>query len=125
VFGVLQSVDTGDGTIELHRVCVFQDEDATAAAIEDGALSPGQDLPDPLYVRDLARDEELTLSMSVQIELLRLDETGAPEGVTVSIEDFAQAFQEGCPPSRWYGGEYFQVELQDGEVVALEQVYLP
>ena len=125
VYGALRSVDATGMTVEFHRVCVFYDEEATAAAIEDGALPPGEDLPDPLYVRDLARDEELALSTSVRVELIRLDEAGTPEAITVGLEDFAAAFRDGFSPPRWYGGEYFRIGIRDGEVVKLEQQYLP
>ena len=114
---------SGDVTIEWAGL--FFNEQATQAAIEDGVIEPGEDLPNPMYVREVDGTATFRLTRRTRIVLLAFDQHGSPEPVRVSLHRFLDAYREGFPTSAWAGSAngYFRIRAEGGELTLLRQIY--
>jgi TolB protein len=123
-------VGVEDGTtirlprVELHRIEIFFNQEARREAVEDGVVSEGEDLPNPVYVRDLERTQRLWVSRDALVTLIAYDDHGSPTvEVPMRFAEFRSAFESGLAPPEWYGGP-FRVTVEGGVVVRMEQVYV-
>lgn len=106
-------------SIAIDHVQVLSGERARAAAVEDGVLEEGQDLPNDVYVRP-----GRTLSnhdVAEQVTVSIYDCTSGCQLVEVSLE----ALRDGTVVP--YGGTeaVFEVTMVAGLITALTEVYLP
>lgn len=90
--------------IRLHRIDIFFDEDARRQAIKDGVMEKGEDLPNPVFVRDLEQSRTLSISRDALITLIGYDEHGSPTVVSMDFAEFRSVFAAGLVPPDWYGG---------------------
>lgn len=100
-------------------------EEARAAAIEDDELSPGEELPNDFYLRDLdPTTVELPVASSIDAELIDNELTHRP--VTA---DELEALYAGTGEASWNYGwlERLPVHLtvEDGEIVGIVEQYVP
>ena len=125
-YASLESISEEGDTVTIRWAEVFWNEEATAAAIEDGVILPGQDLPNPMYVRDLGETATFRLTLGTRVVLLGFDDHGSPTRVAVSVDGFIDAFRAGFPSSEWPGGTYahYRVEFEGERLTLIRQVVL-
>jgi hypothetical protein len=103
---------------------IYFNEEAQREAVKDGAISEGEELPNPVYVRDPGETRAMGVSRDALVTLIAYDADGNPRNEAVmTFEEFQAAFDDGLMPPDWYGGP-FRVTSQDGIVIAMEQVYV-
>ena len=105
---------------------VFGNEEATAAAIEDGELAPGEELPNPFYVRNPdPTTVDLPVATNFEAQLIHNIEL---DHQLVTADDLA-ALYDGTGDASWVLAllEHIPVDLtvEDGEVIRIVQHYLP
>ena len=124
-FGRVPSVD--DHSIAVRFVDFFVDDAADQAAREDGAISPGETLPNPFYIRDLEMEGSLPVGDDVRVTLLGYDEHGSPTPVEVSFREFAEIINSAGYEGRWYGSAHnvYHLRIHEGRVVKIRQIYTP
>jgi hypothetical protein len=108
-------------------VDLFRDDAASLAAREDGVIGPGEQLPNPLYVRELGMEGSLSVAEDVRVTLLGYDEHGSPTPVEVSFQEFAQVVDSGQYEGRWYGSanNVYHLRIREGYVIQISQIYTP
>jgi len=113
-------------TITIRWAEVFWNERATEAAIEDGVILPGQDLPNPMYVRDLDEMATFRLTPDTEVMLLGFDRHGSPMRVAVSVRRFVDAFRAGFPTSDWASGTHghYRIKVEGHRLTLIRQVYI-
>ena len=105
---------------------ILFDEEATAAAIEDGELAPGQTLPNPFYVRNPdPTTVDLPIAATFTAQLIdNVDIAHRP----VTADELA-ALYDGSGDTTWVYGllEHLPAELtvDNGEVIRVVEIYLP
>jgi hypothetical protein len=120
------AVDAAAGTVTYRLSQFFQGQEAVAAAREDGRIGPNEDLPSPLYVRDLGRDERRALSPSASVMVLKPDAGGVPVLRAVPPREFLDVLATALFPDAWYGSPFYRFQVgADGEVTGVEQLYVP
>jgi hypothetical protein len=122
----LESISDEGDAVTIRWAEVFWNEEATAAAIEDGVILPGQDLPNPMYVRDSDETATFRLTPETRVVLLGFDDHGSPIHVSVSVGGFVDAFRAGFPTSEWAGGTHahYRVEFEEERLMLVRQVVL-
>ncbi len=96
----------------------------TGEAPAEAAGEDGTDAPDDFSIRN--RDTDLftvPIAPAATLTLIGLVD-GDPEPVTSDIEDLAEELS-GTAPNRWYATGFYWLDIVDGEVVAIEQQYVP
>jgi len=117
-------LDTEAGTIDVEFVRYFTNEQANRAAREDGVIGPGEQLPNPVYVRDLHRTGTLSLAADVRVRLRKIGRSGNAEPVWVSLSKFTKVFNAGFPIHRWYPGDIYRLIRHNGLVTEIRQLQL-
>jgi hypothetical protein len=124
-FTFLSSIDTGDPTtITFDLAYFYTGEEAAEVAAERGDESPP---PNDYYIVN-DNPKLRTVPVAADAELRILDWANCCEGfITGSIEELAAAMEAGDDP---YGGTYrytspFWLTVEDGQVVLIEEQYLP
>jgi hypothetical protein len=114
------SRDAIDRVIKVDEVSLLSGEEARAAAVEDGQLAAGEDLPNDYYLRD-ERERVVTLPVSARASLTVMDCTAGcaavPADLTAFLSGAVQAFNGSAA--------VFQATVTGGHVTALDEVYLP
>lgn len=123
LFGRITGLSAGEATV---AVALFLSGDAArAAAVADGAIAPGEDLPNDFYIDDQGRTESVRLGADTEVLLLRIGPSGSPEPTPATLAEFVAAHEAGFATPEWYGGEYYDFDLVEGAAVRVEQIYLP
>ena len=130
-FGYIRSVETSSrpGSIELDVAEFLTGEEANAAAVEDGVLPEGEAVPNDYYIRN-EDTSAATIPVSSEVAVTHIQcPDSCTDGVSGDFGDFADAFADMGEKtlSDEYRGSQSQywVTVRDGEVVAIEEQYLP
>jgi hypothetical protein len=116
VFGYIRAVDAGSRTIEFDRAAFLTGPAAQRAAEEDGAVAPGDPVPNDYYVRN--EDESvrtLELAPTARLTVVRCP-TSCSEGHPRELADFLRSFE---------ARSQYWVTLSDSRVVAIDEQYVP
>ena len=120
----------GDGTLAVDRAELLTGEAARAAAVEDGLIGSDEDLPNDFYIRNQhVESVQVGVAEAAAMTVWRFD--GGGQLVEDSIEPtaFAGLFADSGSSGEVYGFDpaAFPVTLdvEDGVVTRLSQVYLP
>lgn len=117
---------TGDGFL-IDPAEMLSGEEARLAAVEDGFIGEGEDLPNDFYIRD-ADDHTSVVAAAPDAEYaLMLFDDGTPTETTVSYDEFVAAL-EGANPDVYgvvEGVIPAMVTIDGGTVTSIIQTYLP
>lgn len=118
---------TGDGLL-IDPAEMLSGEEAREAAVADGFIQPGEDLPNDFYIRNPDDATSAVLpAQEAEYSLLMLDSGGSPQPSDVTYDKLAAVLNGDT--SQVYGvvdGELpATVTIEDGMVVKIAQVYLP
>ncbi|MGH2640367.1 MAG: hypothetical protein ACRDGO_01570 [Actinomycetota bacterium] len=95
----------------------FTDQEAIAAAIEDGVIEPGEIIPNGYYIRnDNPRWRTIEIDPAATVSLTTYPYGQIDDPQIVSLERFADLAID------W--SEYW-ITVEDAKVVAIEQQYIP
>ncbi|MFN2590600.1 MAG: hypothetical protein ABR518_07495 [Actinomycetota bacterium] len=126
-FGFLESVDidASPHSLVFDKADFLTGEEANEAAREDGAIGQGESVPNDYYVHN--RNElRRTLTFDDDVELVVLDWTNCCEPRVGELEPFAAAFDQDQPSGAYRGPTSpYWVTVEDGQVVEIEEQYLP
>jgi hypothetical protein len=129
-FGYVRAVDPAaePATIDFDVADFLRDQLADGAAVEDGVIRPGEPVPNDYYIRNDDESVE-TLELSPQVKVTHVQcPTSCTEGLRGDFAAFAASFEHtGQTLNDEYRGAESQywVTLADGEVVAIDEQYLP
>lgn len=118
-----------DLTITVDPAEMLSGQAAHDAAVEEGAIAPGEDLPNDYYIANPIREAvEVSVADTARVTVFALDTTGAIVEAEISLVDLAAAFA-GDGEFSVYGLDpsAFPVTLtvEGGGVTAISQVFLP
>lgn len=121
--------ETGEMTLGVDLAEMLTGEEAIEAAVEDGAISEGEDLPNDFYIRNPETNMEL-VHLGDRAEILLISSTDTAQMLPVSPDELEQVYA-GTHPAQ--DGFYvaanqpipMDVTVAGGEIAALSQVYLP
>jgi hypothetical protein len=105
-------------------------EEANQAAVDDGVIQPGEDLPNDFYIRNDDESTDLVATApDATFSMLTLDADGAINPSAMDYEDLVALMQGGYTGPDVYGvvdGTFpADVVIENGVIVQLGQVYLP
>ena len=129
-FGYVRAVDAAadPATIDFDVADFLQNQLAEEGAVEDGVIRPGEPVPNDYYIRNDDESVE-TLEVSPQVTVTHVQcPTSCTEGLPGDFAAFAASFgQTGHTLNDEYRGAESQywVTIADGEVVAIDEQYLP
>lgn len=129
-FGYVRSVDTSSepSTIEFDVAEFLIGEAANDAAEDDGAIEEGEGVPNDYYIRNGDESVE-TLTVSPDVTVTRVHcPAGCEEGTAGDFDGFAASFddQEASLADDYRGAHsQYWVTVEDGEVAAFDEQYLP
>lgn len=118
---------TGDGFL-LDAAELLSGEEAREAAVTDGVIEPGEDVPNDVYIRDVDDTTLVVMPASdASYELLLFDSSGSPVATSVTYNEVADALNDAHPDvyGVFEGTIPATVVISGGEIVELTQVYLP
>jgi hypothetical protein len=120
--------ETGEMTLGVDLADMLSGEEARQAAIEDGVIEDGEDLPNDFYIdNDDQILELLHVTEDAQFALISADDIG--QKVLVDSEVLADVYEgtyTGDPLYTAAGAPFpMEVTVGDGVVTGAEQVYLP
>jgi hypothetical protein len=130
-FGYVKSVDASatPATISLDVAEFLIGEEATVAAVEDGVIAEGETVDNDYYVRNPEQDL-LTLDVAPDVRVTHVQCPGScSEGIPGQFEAFAASFDD--PGEKTLMDEYrgsqsqYWITVRDGEVVAIDEQYVP
>jgi len=128
-FGYIRSVSTAGpaATLAFDEAEFLTGKAAQKAAEEDGAVEPGEPVPNDYYVRNSDKTTQtLRLANDAKITAKRckLCRHGRPGELGPFLASFMQGRQTYADP---YRGKYSQywLTIRDGEVVAIDEQYVP
>lgn len=130
-FGYVQAVDASatPATIQVDVAEFLIGEAANTAAVEDGVIAEGEAVPNDYYIRNPAKDV-LTLDVAGDVRVTHIQcPDSCTEGVPGQFEAFAASFDDTGEKTLLdeYRGSQSQywITVRDGEVVAIDEQYLP
>lgn len=121
--------ETGAMTLGIDLAEMLTGEEARVAAVEDGALAEGEDVPNDFYIdNDEQVLELLQVSEDAQFALISGSDTS--ETVLVDATTLADVYEGTYTGEPFYGVSpgtpiAMEVTVTDGLVSAAEAVYLP
>src|SRR5512145_2081560 len=129
-FGYIQTIDTSSppATLTIDTAAFLSGEEANRAAAEDGVIEEGESVENDYYVRN--PDEttvELPITSDVSVTHIHCN-GGCREDLPGKLEDLATSFADPEPnlTDEYRGSDsQYWVTVQDGEVVAIDEMYLP
>jgi hypothetical protein len=130
-FAYIQNIDTSSppATLTIDTAEFLSGEEANRAAAEDGVIEEGESVENDYYVRN--PDETTTgLPITSDVSVTHIHcNGGCRENLPGEFEDLAASFADPEPKSladeyRGSASQYW-VTVQDGEVVAIDELYLP
>jgi hypothetical protein len=130
-FAYIQTIETSStpATLTIDTAEFLSGEEANRAAAEDGVIEEGESVENDYYVRN--PDEttvDLLISSDVSVTHLHCN-GGCREDVPGTFEDLAASFADPEPKrltDEYRGSEsQYWVTVEDGEVAAIDEQYLP
>lgn len=119
-----------DGKVVIDTAEWLSGEEARKAAIEDGVIAEGEDLPNDFYIRNSDSGTiEIAVAPEANAKVLVFDANGAIVDEEIELNELAVAFTGAYAGHTIYGlvaGEFpVDIEVDGGVVTSIEQVYLP
>ena len=128
-FGYIRSVSTAGpaATLAFDQAQFLTGKEAQAAAEEDGAVEPGEAVPNDYYIRNPDKTTRtLRISNDAEITAKRCDlcRNGEPGELGPFLASFLKGRQTYADP---YRGRYalYWLTIDDGVVVAIDEQYVP
>lgn len=126
-FGYIRSIDLDARTLSIDLAAFLSGDAADRAAADAGEIQPGEDVPNDYFI-DNGEEEYATVRLAGDVAVRVVGQ--APDLVDGELEPFAEAFSERpdeIQPDAIYHGvtSQYWVTIQNGEVVAIEEQYLP
>jgi hypothetical protein len=128
VFGEIVAVDADAPSITLAVGQSFGaggPDEANDAARADGVIGPGEDLPNPFYVRDLHQRRTLPVAGNALVEVLGHDGEGDVVPREVGLGEFLRLWRTGSPSGDWGAASYYWCAVSDRGVVSIVAQYVP
>lgn len=128
-FGYIRSVSTAGpaATLAFDKAEFLTGDEAQRAAVEDGALPPGEPVPNDYYIRNPDKSTR-TLLIATDAEITarrcRLCRNGQPGNVDDFLGSFMKKGQTYGDPYRGAESLYW-LTIEDGAVVAIDEQYVP
>ncbi len=128
-FGYIRSVSTAGpaATLAFDEAQFLTGKNAQKAAEEDGAVSPGEAVPNDYYIRNPDKaTRTLRIANDAKITATRcpLCRHGRPGELGPFLASFMQGRQTYADPYRGTNGLYW-LTIEDGQVVAIDEQYVP
>ena len=130
-FGYVKSVDVSSTPAKvLVDVAEFlSGEEANVAAAEDGVIEAGESIPNDYYIRNEAKDPiALDVASDVRVTHIQCPDS-CTDGIPGEFDAFAASFGDTGEKTLLdnYRGAQSQywITVRDGEVVAIDEQYLP
>jgi len=130
-FGYVKSVDasTTPATIQVDVAEFLSGEEANAAAEEDGAIAEGEGVPNDYYIRNEEKDV-VTLYVAGDVRVTHIQcPDSCVEGIPGQFDAFATSFDDTGEKSladEYRGAQsQYWITVEGGEVVAIDEQYLP
>jgi hypothetical protein len=128
-FGYIRSVSTAGptATLAFDEAEWLTGEEAQRAAEEDGAVPPGEPVPNDYYVRNPDKaTETLPVAADADITARRCElcRKGKPGNVADFLAAFMKTGQTYADPYRGADSQYW-LTIEDGTVVAIDEQYTP
>jgi len=128
-FGYIRSLSTTGPTTTLafDEAQFLTGKEAQQAAEEDGAVEPAESVPNDYYIRNPDKATR-TLRIANDAAVTTVHCSPCREGVHGKLGPFLASFME---PRRGYGAPYrgkyglYWLTIEDGEVVAIREQYVP
>lgn len=115
-------VFAASASVLLDEVEVLSGEEARRAAVDDGELPEGEDLPNDVYVRDVpGAERRVTVDPGAEVQLIACELDAPCDLAEVPLADFLQG------RARASSGDHavFTVTVEGGALVSIVEVYLP
>lgn len=128
LFGEIVAIDLAAPSITLALGQLFGrggPDEANAAARQDGVIGPGEDLPNPFYVRDLHDRRTLPLGSDASVIVLGHDAEGNSLPTPVPLAQFVALWRSGPASGEWMPASYYWCSLVEGRVVGIEAEHTP
>jgi hypothetical protein len=128
-FGYIRSVSTAGpaATLAFDEAEFLTGDEAQRAAEEDGAVPPGEPVPNDYYIRNPGRSTE-TLKIATDAEITArrcpLCRDGRPGNLDEFLAAFVKKGQTYADPYRGAKSLYW-LTIEDGTVVAIDEQYVP
>jgi hypothetical protein len=128
-FGYIRSVSTAGAVAKLafDEAQFLTGAEAQKAAEEDGAVPPGEPVPNDYYIRNpIKTTRTLRIADDAEITARRCDlcRHGQPGQLGPFLAAFMKGRQTYADPYRGKNGLYW-LTIEDGEVVAIDEQYVP
>jgi hypothetical protein len=139
-FGYARAVDSGSkpSTISFDVAQFFFGKDVQRAAEQDGAVPPGEPVPNDHYERNpdrraealkIASDAQVTAAVPVTRLTVPRDardrcQSGCASGIPIKLADFFSSFEQ-KPDGRSAAGAPVWVTIRNGLVVRIDEQYFP
>ena len=128
-FGYIRSVSTAGptATLAFDDAQFLTGKEAQQAAEEDGAVEPGESVPNDYYIRNPDKSTR-TLRIANQATVISVRCSPCREGVHGELGPFLASFMA---PRQGYGAPYrgkyglYWLTIEDGAVVAIREQYVP
>lgn len=116
--------------LDVDQASLLTGAEAVAAAIEDGALAEGEDLPYGFYIRNESdASAGVKIAADATYTVLMFDGAGSLAETEIDHAELLALYEDESASQKVYGfiPEAFPVELTvaDGVITGFEQVYLP
>lgn len=130
-FGYVQAADASStpATIQVDVAEFLSGEAAQAAAVEDGVIAEGEPVPNDYYVRNPEKDV-VTLDVAEDVRVTHVQcPDSCTEGLPGRFDAYAASFDD--PGEKTLQDEYrgsqsqYWITVRDGEVVAIDEQYVP
>jgi hypothetical protein len=128
-FGYIRSVDasTEPATLEFDEAEWLSGEEAQEAAEADGAIEPGDPVPNDYYVRNpdkSTRRLEIAPDAAVTAIRCQLCRDGKPGNLEDFLASFSKRGQTYADDYRGAESQYW-LTIEDGRVLAIDEQYTP
>jgi hypothetical protein len=128
-FGYIRSVSTAGpaATLAFDEAEFLTGDEAQRAAEEDGAVPPGEPVPNDYYIRNPDKTTQ-TLPIATDAKITARRCSLCRKGQPGNLEDFLASFmktgQTYADPYRGAESQYW-LTIEDGTVVAIDEQYVP
>ena len=128
-FGYIRSVSTAgpSATLAFDEAEFLTGKEAQRAAEEDGAIQPGEPVPNDYYIRNPDKSTQtLRIATDAKVTARRcsLCRNGQPGNLEDFLASFMKTGQTYADPYRGAGAQYW-LTIEDGTVVAIDEQYVP
>jgi len=102
----------------------FTDQEAIAAAIEDGVIAPGEIIPNGYYIRnENPRWRTIEIDPATGVTLKTYPFADPSQPTTIALDEFGELFS--AYEGRFLPSSPYWIAVEDGTVVAIEEQFIP